>query len=49
MIVIHGMNAVPPFVGGNVPMTRREQPGQPRCGLWDELIDTPDTGWQDLL
>jgi predicted AAA+ superfamily ATPase len=31
------------------PMTRREQLGQARCGLWDELLDTPDAGWMDLL
>ena len=31
------------------PMTRREQLGQVRCGLWDELLGTPDAGWLDLL
>ena len=31
------------------PMTRREQRGLGRCGLWDELLATPDAGWHDLL
>lgn len=31
------------------PMTRREQLGLGRCGRWEELLDTPDTGWPDLL
>jgi predicted AAA+ superfamily ATPase len=31
------------------PMTRREQRGLGRCGLWDELLETPDNQWLDLL
>ena len=31
------------------PMTRREQRGLGRCGLWDELIETPDEDWLDML
>jgi len=31
------------------PMTRREQRALGRCGVWDELLDTPDAGWLDLL
>jgi hypothetical protein len=31
------------------PMTRREQLGFGRCGLWDELLDTHDDDWLDLL
>src|SRR5688572_2933490 len=31
------------------PMTRREQKGFGRCGIWDELLATPDEGWRDLL
>jgi uncharacterized protein len=31
------------------PMTRREQRGLGRCGLWDELFATPDNQWLDLL
>jgi predicted AAA+ superfamily ATPase len=31
------------------PMTRREQRGLGRCGLWDELFATPDHQWLDLL
>jgi len=31
------------------PMTRREQRGQGRCGLWEELIATPDADWRELL
>ncbi len=31
------------------PMTRREQLRLGRCGLWDELLDTPDEDWLDLL
>lgn len=31
------------------PMTRREQRGQGRGGLWEELLATPDEGWYDLL
>ncbi len=31
------------------PMTRREQRGSGRCGVWEELLDTPDEEWLDLL
>ena len=31
------------------PMTRREQQGLGRCGLWEELLDTPDEAWLNLL
>ena len=31
------------------PMTRREQNGLGRCGLWDELLDARDEDWRDLL
>lgn len=31
------------------PMTRREQSGLGRCGLWDELLATRDDEWLDLL
>jgi len=31
------------------PMTRREQRGLGRCGRWEELLATPDTGWRELL
>ena len=31
------------------PMTRREQKGLGRCGLWEELLATPDDEWLDLL
>src|SRR5918996_6175697 len=31
------------------PMTRREQRGLGRSGLWDELLVTPDQDWRDLL
>ena len=31
------------------PMTRREQRGLGRSGLWDELLATPDQDWRDLL
>ena len=31
------------------PMTRREQLGLGRCGRWDELLDTSDTAWRELL
>lgn len=31
------------------PMTRREQAGLGRAGVWDELLDTPDEGWLDVL
>ncbi len=31
------------------PMTRREQLGQGRCGLWDELLQARDEDWLDLL
>lgn len=31
------------------PMTRREQLGMGRCGLWEELLETAERGWIDLL
>ena len=31
------------------PMTRREQRGLGRCGLWEELVNTPDAEWRELL
>jgi predicted AAA+ superfamily ATPase len=31
------------------PMTRRELRGQGRCGIWEELLDTRDENWLDLL
>jgi hypothetical protein len=31
------------------PMTRREQNGAGRCGLWRELLDEPEASWLDLL
>jgi predicted AAA+ superfamily ATPase len=31
------------------PMTRREQAGLGRCGVWEELLETPDQEWLDLL
>lgn len=31
------------------PMTRREQLGLGRCGLWEELLATDDANWLDLL
>ena len=31
------------------PMTRREQRGLGRCGIWDELLATPDEDWLDLV
>lgn len=31
------------------PMTRREQSGLGRCGLWDELLAARDHEWLDLL
>jgi len=31
------------------PMTRREQRGEGRCGLWDELLAAKDADWRDLL
>jgi predicted AAA+ superfamily ATPase len=31
------------------PMTRREQRGLGRCGLWDELLEASDDDWLDLL
>lgn len=31
------------------PMTRREQRGLGRCGLWDELLAAPDDRWLDVL
>lgn len=31
------------------PMTRREQQGLGRCGRWEELLDTSDSRWLELL
>jgi uncharacterized protein len=31
------------------PMSRREQKGLGRCGLWDELLGARDEDWRDLL
>jgi predicted AAA+ superfamily ATPase len=31
------------------PMTRREQAGLGRCGVWEELLATPEAEWLDLL
>jgi predicted AAA+ superfamily ATPase len=31
------------------PMTRREQAGLGRCGLWEDLLAAPDGAWLDLL
>src|SRR3972149_8798060 len=31
------------------PMTRREQRGLGRCGIWEELLATPDEDWLDLV
>lgn len=31
------------------PMTRRELRGLGRCGLWDELHNTPETEWREML
>jgi hypothetical protein len=31
------------------PMTRREQAGLGRCGVWEELLAAPDEEWLDLL
>src|SRR5215471_9686687 len=31
------------------PMTRREQRGLGRCGLWDELLGARDGAWLDLV
>ncbi|MFO1219896.1 MAG: ATP-binding protein [Burkholderiaceae bacterium] len=31
------------------PMTRREQRGEGRAGSWEELLNTPETKWIDLL
>lgn len=31
------------------PMTRGEQRGEGRCGVWEELLATPDAEWLDLL
>jgi len=31
------------------PMTRREQVGLGRCGLWEDLLAAPDEEWLDLL
>jgi hypothetical protein len=49
------MKQVPESLAGRAsyltlwPMTRREQHGLGQCGRWEELLDTPDTGWLELL
>lgn len=35
--------------GRQRPLGRREQLGLGRCGLWEELLDTADSDWLDLL
>lgn len=31
------------------PMTRREQLGEGRCGIWDDLLATPEDKWAELI
>ena len=31
------------------PMTRREQLSQAECGLWDSLLDNPESDWIEIL
>ena len=31
------------------PMTRREQRGLGRCGVWNELLSASDGDWKELL
>ena len=31
------------------PMTRHEQLGMGRCGFWEELVNTPDAQWRELI
>ena len=31
------------------PMTRREQTGSGRCGIWEQLLVAPDTDWPDII
>ena len=31
------------------PMTRREQRGEGRCGLWEELLEAKDDEWRELV
>ena len=31
------------------PMTRREQLGQGRCGVWEALLEAPERQWEDIL
>jgi predicted AAA+ superfamily ATPase len=31
------------------PMTRREQAGMGRCGLWEELLSSEDEDWREVL
>lgn len=31
------------------PMTRREQRGEGRCGRWDEILESRDERWRELL
>ena len=31
------------------PMARREQQGLGTCGIWDDLLDAPETQWLDII
>ena len=31
------------------PMTRREQLGHGRAGIWEDLLSTPDSAWQEIV
>ena len=31
------------------PMARREQQGLGACGIWDDLLDAPETQWLDII
>ena len=31
------------------PMTRRELRGLGRCGIWEELLATPEAEWRDVV
>ena len=31
------------------PLTRREIEGRGRCGIWEELLNTPEKAWRDLV
>ena len=49
------MRGVPESLAGRAsyltlwPMTRREQLGQGRCGVWDELLGAPERHWEEVL